>query len=64
MQSRGGLILFIGAMGMMATLMAGDIEKLSNWSQVYEPVFVAKGLAHFGAVIAAYVGGKVAERNK
>jgi hypothetical protein len=64
MRGNGGLIIFIGALGMMATLMAGDISELRSWDDLKTPLFVGGALAHFGAVIAAYVGGQLTERSR
>ena len=54
-----GWTLFIAAVGMMASLMAGDVAKLAAWDQAVTPTFIASLLAHLGAVIMAFVGGKL-----
>lgn len=54
-----GWILFIAAVGMMASLMSTDVATLTRWGDAVAPVFIAKMLAHLGAVIMAFVGGKL-----
>lgn len=54
-----GVIVFIAALGMMAGLLAVDVSKLADWAAVRSPAFVGTVLAHFGAVVTAFVGGKL-----
>lgn len=56
---RKGWLIFIAAMGMMFTLISSDIAALNSWNDVTAPGFVASTLAHLGAVIAAFIGGKL-----
>jgi hypothetical protein len=55
----GGWVVFIGSLGMMATLMAPEVGKLVTWGAAFAPGFVAIILGHFGAVVLAFVGGKI-----
>lgn len=54
-----GWIVFVAALGMMCSLLAGDIANLEHWHDAVDPSFVAGFLTHIGAVIAAFVGGKL-----
>lgn len=54
-----GWIVFIGCIGMMASLMAVDIGTLKDWHEVTRPAFIGGQLGHLGTVIAAFVAGKI-----
>lgn len=54
-----GWTLLIVALGMMCTLLSGDIASLHQWSDVLDPAFVGGFIAHLGAVLAAFAGGKM-----
>lgn len=54
-----GWILFAAALGMIFTLVAGDIAALMKWSDALYPAFIGGVIGHVGAVIAAFVGGKL-----
>ena len=54
-----GWMLFIASVGMMCSLLAVDVAKLSQWHDVFQPSFVAIVFAHIGTVITAFVGGKI-----
>jgi hypothetical protein len=60
-----GWTLFIAAVGMMCSLLSVDVTKLGAWSEVYKPEFIGLVMAHLGAVITAFIGGKLipADRN-
>lgn len=58
-QTTAGWVVFLGAMGMMLTMMAVEVSNLESWTYVSTPVFVGKAMAHLGTVIAAFVGGKI-----
>lgn len=58
-KTTAGWALFIGALGMMASLMAVDVSKLADWHAAQSPAFVGTALAHFGVVTAAFLGGKL-----
>jgi hypothetical protein len=53
----------IAGLGLMCTLLAGDISQLEKWSDATYPAFVAGVIAHVGAVIGAFVGGKLIPTN-
>jgi hypothetical protein len=36
-----------------------DIAQLMNWNEAMTPAFVGTCIGHFGAVITAFVGGKL-----
>lgn len=55
----GGWLIFVAAIGMMCTLLAADVASLGQWHDVLAPKFVALELAHLGAVIGAFIGGKL-----
>lgn len=54
-----GWMLFVAAIGAMATLMAVEITNLQEWHFATTPEFVGKALAHVGTVIGAFVGGRL-----
>jgi hypothetical protein len=54
-----GWVIFIAAVGMMASMVAVDISALMGWGEAVKPVFVGTVIGHLGAVIAAFVGGKI-----
>lgn len=58
-QVQTGWMLFIVALGMMCTLLSGDISNLAHWRDAADPAFVGGFVAHLGAVITAFVGGKM-----
>ena len=58
-QTNAGWLILIAAFGMMATLIGTEIAGLPDWEPVYTPSFVGKTAIHLGAVIAAFVGGKL-----
>lgn len=53
-----GWTVFVGALGVMAALMAPEVSSLPSWSAALAPTFVGKVLAHFGVVAAAFKAGK------
>lgn len=59
-----GWLLFVAALGMMATLIAPEIAGLATFSEALTPSFIGKTLAHFGTVIAAFVAGKIIPTDK
>lgn len=54
-----GWAIGLAAFGMMAAAVGNEIVGLDSWETVMTPAFVGKGLVHLGAVIAAFVGGKM-----
>ena len=54
-----GYFIFIAALGLMLTMMAADVKGLEGWQNAFMPDFVGQMFAHLGAVIAAFVGGKL-----
>lgn len=54
-----GWIIFVAALGMMLTLIAGDVSGLKSWSEALHPSFIGASAGHLGVVIAAFVGGKL-----
>lgn len=54
-----GWILFIAALGVMCGLLADDVSALKSWHEATTPSFFGSILAHLGAVIGAFVGGRV-----
>jgi hypothetical protein len=59
-----GWLLFAAALGMMASLIAPEVSALSSWATVLSPAFIGKALAHFGAVVGAFVAGKMIPTEK
>jgi len=51
-------------MGIMLTLISDDISDLDSWNEVKTPGFVASMFAHMGAVIGAFVGGRLIPTNE
>ena len=58
-QTTAGYMIFVAALGVMLTMLAGDISQLKTWSDATYPSFVAGVIAHIGVVIGAFVGGKL-----
>lgn len=54
-----GYTIFIAALGMMCTLLAGDVSNLTKWGDALDPAFVAGFMTHLGVVVAAFLGGKM-----
>lgn len=54
-----GWVIFIGCIGMMASLMAVDIGTLPSWHDATRPAFVGGQMGHLGTVIAAFIAGKI-----
>lgn len=54
-----GWLLLVGALGMMAGMVAVDVTALTAWNEALRPAFVGAAMGHFGAVIAAFLGGKI-----
>jgi hypothetical protein len=54
-----GWIIFVAAIGTMFSLLAVDISVLSDWNAAAKPAFIGTFIGHIGAVIAAFVGGKL-----
>jgi hypothetical protein len=54
-----GWILFAAALAMMLTLISADIAALDNWRDAETPAFFGSTIAHLGAVLTAFVGGKL-----
>ena len=51
--------MFLAALGMMAGLSATDVAQLKEWHDVATPSFVGLMMAHFGAVVTAFIAGKL-----
>lgn len=58
-QTTIGWTLFVAAIGMICSLLAVDVSKLSNWDNVWKPEFIGLVMAHLGTVITAFIGGKL-----
>lgn len=58
-KTTAGWSTFISALGMMCILLYSDVAKLPSWSEATTPAFVAIVMAHMGAVILAFAGGKM-----
>lgn len=54
-----GYVIIIAGLGMMLTLLAGDISNLKSWNEVLYPSFAAGVMTHIGAVLTAAVGGNL-----
>lgn len=54
-----GWLFFIAAMGMMLSLISIDIADIETWNEIFQPGFISRMFAHIGAVIAAFIGGKL-----
>lgn len=54
-----GYLVLIAALGMILTLLSGDVAHLEHWGDALDPAFMAGVMTHLGAVIAAFVGGKL-----
>ena len=59
MLSQPGYLVLLAAIGMMAGLLAVDVSQLPTFGDAATPIFVGKMLAHLGAVITAFIGGKL-----
>lgn len=58
-QTQLGWLIFLAAIGMMCTLIAADVSSLKQWADLGRPLFIGSFIGHLGAVIAAFVGGKL-----
>ena len=58
-QTTTGWVVFVGALGMMAGLMAPEVGKLATWGSAFAPGFVAVIMLHFSIVVMAFIGGKL-----
>ena len=54
-----GWLLFVAAIGMMLGMLAVEVTKLMNWSEMTTPLFVGTTMGHLAATIAAFIGGKL-----
>lgn len=58
-QAHVGLVIFLVSLGMMASLVGGDLKNLNSWSEALYPSFVGGIFIHFAAVVTAAVGGNL-----
>lgn len=58
-QTTAGWIVFVSAVGLMCGMVSIDVAALKNWSDMQTPLFIGTTVGHIGAVIAAFVGGKI-----
>lgn len=58
-QHFGGWVLFVAALGAVLGLLGAEVSQLANWNQAVTTAFVGKAMVHVGAVIGAFVGGKL-----
>ena len=63
-QVQTGYVMFVAALGMMASLLAPEVSALASWPDVFTPMFMGKVFAHVGAVIGAFVAGKMIPTTK
>lgn len=54
-----GWVLLVAGLGLFTTMVSVDIGQLQAWESALAPAFVGKVFGYFGAVIAAFVGGKL-----
>lgn len=54
-----GYLIFLAAVGMLATLIGVEISDLGTWGDVVTPKFVGAFVGHVGAVVGAFVGGRL-----
>lgn len=54
-----GWLWFVAALGMMATLVGHDVEQLKDLHDALSGSFIGGAMVHFGAVVAAFIGGKL-----
>lgn len=60
---KSGWTLLIAGLATMLTLLAGDVAQLKSLHEI-DPAFLAGVLAHLGAVLAAFAGGKLQTRKE
>lgn len=58
-QTHKGYLVFLGALGMLFTLLSVEVSELMTWGEVVTPKFVAALMAHVGTVVAAFLGGRL-----
>lgn len=58
-QTTMGWVIFIGALGMLFSMISVDLVALHGWNNLFTPEFVGTTIGHVGAVIAAFMGGKL-----
>lgn len=54
-----GYLVLIAAFGMLCVSSSSDIKQLTSWAAATTPAFVGTLIGHVGAVITAYLGGRM-----
>jgi hypothetical protein len=54
-----GWLIFLASVGMLFSMISVDLVTVHGWNEIFSPEFVGTTLGHIGAVIAAFVGGKL-----
>ena len=57
--TKAGWMIGVAAFGMMAAALGNEVIALNDWSSVVTPAFVGKAMIHLGAVVGAFVEGKM-----
>jgi hypothetical protein len=58
-----GWTIFAAAVGLILVDLGNEIAKLPSWSTAVTPAFIGSALAHLGAVVGGFVGGKIIPTN-
>lgn len=54
-----GYIVFLAALGVMATLIGNEVATFHTWGEAVTPAFIGQALMNIGSVIASFVGGRL-----
>lgn len=58
-QKQTGYMILVICMGALFVSMGPEIQALSTMKDMWSPKFIGAAIFHIGAVIGAYVGGRI-----
>lgn len=60
-----GWVIFVAAIGMLFSMISIDLVAMhGSWDGIRSPEFVGTTIGHIGAVITAFIGGKLIPENR
>lgn len=54
-----GYVVLVACLGMLFVAMGPEIQELKSWNEALTPGFIGTIVGHAGAVLGAYVGGRM-----
>jgi hypothetical protein len=63
-QTTVGWTVMLAAVGMLFGMLSIDLVSVHGWDELRSPEFVGTTIGHIGAVIMAFVGGKLIPSGK